>query len=499
MNKIIKLIKCEKCKLPLGEEHFTVRKSICDDCDAKNVTLRKEKVKIRREKKRLEFRYCKICKQNLNPNLFSINKSYCDDCAIKNIRRKEEIKQLNRQADTKFKICAECKQKKSVPEEIYFAAFVCYNCKEIKKLNKEKKCEYSNHQCNKIILRETFTNKDKNFRTCTTCNKRLSIEYFTGKKFTCNKCENERIKQDEHNKIYRKCQNCNEEKIIGKDISNRSIYCFECRDKKRQERSDFRKINKPTSWERTCSSCGKKVIVYNSRLTVFDCEECSKEKKEFERQKRLKYMNRKKMDYCQICNTYTENGLEKDRNIVCEKCRDKMHEFKASCYRDGNYFKVCRDCSKEFQIGYNSKFWEPLKCEKCTTKNKQKNESIRLQFGYRGFCSDNHRFNSLNELDFDEWLILQDIKHDSQKRLKKTLRHADFYLIDYDLYVEIDGLDRKDNIDWYGKLDVYKNLNLKYIITKPVSIHFIDNPKACFTELDTKVLPLLSQYTKTCY
>lgn len=70
--------------------------------------------------------------------------------------------------------------------------------------------------------------------------------------------------------------------------------------------------------------------------------------------------------------------------------------------------------------------------------------------------------------------------------------------------LKADGLRRKDDIDWCGKLSLYEKLNLKYIIIKPVQYHFMDNKDKCFEELDRvlgeqlKLLPKIdiNQITK---
>jgi len=52
------------------------------------------------------------------------------------------------------------------------------------------------------------------------------------------------------------------------------------------------------------------------------------------------------------------------------------------------------------------------------------------------------------------------------------------------LYLEIDGLSREKDYEWYGKIELYNNLNLDMKIIKPVSTHFKDNKDQCFKELD---------------
>jgi hypothetical protein len=173
-----------------------------------------------------------------------------------------------------------------------------------------------------------------------------------------------------------------------------------------------------------------------------------------------------------------------------------MDEFRLSCLKeDGHYHKICRTCNEEFQIRFDHKFWEALKCRKCSKSNNlEKAKNLKqFQFGRKGVCSDGHKFSSTNEQDFDEWLVSKNIKHIVQTRLLPTLCRSDFYLPYYDLHIEVDGLDRKDDIDWEGKLQLYDDLGLDYIISKPCSFGVEEDKAACFAELDSKVLPLLKE------
>lgn len=111
----------------------------------------------------------------------------------------------------------------------------------------------------------------------------------------------------------------------------------------------------------------------------------------------------------------------------------------------------------------------------------------RKHFGYIGRASDGHRFESLNELDLEEWLINRKIEHIPHYHLGDTNRSSDQYLPDYNVHIEVDGLDRKDDIDWYGKLTLYNKMGLTYKIIKPTSVHFKDDKEKCFGELDNKM------------
>lgn len=315
-------------------------------------------------------------------------------------------------------------------------------------------------------------------KTCLLCKKRLDNDCFEHKDRVCLHC-----------RTFKKCNDCEEEKIIGKEINLKSFFCFECIKKRRKNRVE---LKKKKSWERVCPDCGAKVITTIPRATIVYCDECRAKKKEIRKQAKLKVINEIKLDYCQICKIYTPNNLRKHRTIVCHLCRHKMKEFKQSCFIEGKYFKNCRKCDNQYEVHID--FWSSLYCEKCTHIEPYVNLRIH-KFGYQGVCSDGHRYTSLNEQDFDEWLLQKDIEHIVQPRLKPTYRHSDFFLPRFSKHIEIDGLEREDDIDWYGKLSVYEKLGMKqgkdFLILKPVSKHFIEDKIMCFSELDSVVLPLL--------
>lgn len=88
--------------------------------------------------------------------------------------------------------------------------------------------------------------------------------------------------------------------------------------------------------------------------------------------------------------------------------------------------------------------------------------SLADMYGGRGqlTSSDGHRVRSKSELIIDLWLITQNIKHDYEKEIYANGKLAvisDFYLPDYDCYVEYWGLEgdtayeerKKEKIDFY--------------------------------------------------
>ena len=441
------------------------------------------------------------------------------------------------------KLCRSCNKEKQIPNEIYNASRICYECsnKEKKRKLELKRNGIFEHNCkdcgilfqtkisNKLICEECADlrrqNKDspnsictkckrpflktipsrmcicddckkeleeakKSHTTCVECRRKFRRDQnFNIRMFTCDECSKKIQQAEEYRKTYRTCQECLKDKLIGKEISYKGFFCFVCVRKRKKERYEkYFQEHRKFSWPRICPDCGETVITTKPRATVVYCEECRTKKKQLRKDKKLKEMNRMKYDYCQICKTKTINDERKDRNIVCPNCRSQMKEFKKSHLVDSKYFKTCNKCNEKFEVT-SLHFWEPQQCKKCAN-HKQPNDN-RHKYGYQGKCSDGHKYQSLNEMDFDEWLTERKIRHEPHPRLKPTYRASDYYLPDYDKYVEIDGLGREDDVDWYGKLSIYEKLGIKPLIVTPVSKHFIENKEVCFNELDQKVLPIL--------
>jgi len=499
-----------------------------------------------------EKKKCYKCEKKLELSNFTFLKHVCNSCYDKIKQQENNRKELKKKAGEGFKFCERCKEKKIVLKEIYFASFNCYECEKTieqeKKDNRNKQKTWS-HPC-KDCGKNFVVNKNKTWFICEECKEKreqirldenskqiccnckkvfikhpsaktrrclecteLSKKYFTIcvickreldrdfdfniNKLTCDECSKKLQEQEEFNKKFRKCIGCNEVKIIDKEIKLKGFYCFKCQEDYRKQKYIESRKNKPKSWVRHCKICEKEIITTNPRATVLNCDECNAKFEELRRQKLLNEMNYKSRDYCQICKQYAENELKKDRNITCPNCREKMQQFKASCLKeDGHYHKTCRECNKDFQINNDNKFWEPIYCNDCSTglTIKKVKGARGFKYGHKGVCSDGHKYESLNEQDFDEWLTARGYAHQVQSRLRTTLCRSDFYLAFIDLHIEVDGLDRNNDVDWEGKLQIYADLNLRYIITKPCKVHFRDNPDKCFAQLDEKVLPILKGY-----
>ena len=84
----------------------------------------------------------------------------------------------------------------------------------------------------------------------------------------------------------------------------------------------------------------------------------------------------------------------------------------------------------------------------------------------RSIGLDGELYDSISETKIADWLFLNDIEYEPHKHLPKPSRSiCDFYLPDYDLWVEYDGLMEvraDDKLD--RKSAFYEKHNLKFLI-----------------------------------
>lgn len=207
-----------------------------------------------------------------------------------------------------------------------------------------------------------------------------------------------------------------------------------------------------------CKDCGKEVEV-EKYCTYFKCDQCEEKQK----QKRLK---EKSTNICTNCG----KEFKKDpssRAYHCSECKDKIQ-----------FNKTHTICSRCKQTLHRDKFpaGNTTICFDCKRKENEEKQEIKLsQKIYNRHCKTCGKDVETTE------------RHEPQKRIGESLKHADQYLPDFDLYIEIDGLRRKDDIDWCGKLSLYKRLHLKYKIVESIKVHFNDDPEKCFADLDEKL------------
>jgi|GEM_PF-6679130 len=406
--------------------------------------------------------------------------------------------------------CEECKEVLTSQRLKKRSINICTNCGDEFEKDPHSRA-YHCQKCKDIVI------KCKTHSTCSRCKQYLNRKNFPlGNTTICFDCL-EKVKREKEerykNKIYtRNCKRC------GCDVKTHDRYatvinCEACEEKKQD-------VKKNKTFIRKCLGCDNKVETKGHATLVY-CKECKEKNVKKKKKKQLDYINRKHYRTCQYCNNVEEvqrnvkhrhytctNCLikpkylrdyirsckicEKEMKVknpyitflICEDCKNKKDEYKI--YSKNNLlYRKCSKCKQEFETKAKSRRYI---CYSCKPKKIKKNMiyitfAKKKHFGYYGIASDGHKWWSLNEQDVEEWLIARNIKHEPHPRLGKTLKHADQYLPEFDLYIEIDGLSRKTDVDWCGKLSLYNTLGLKYKIIKP-GTHFIDSEYRCFQELD---------------
>ena len=191
--------------------------------------------------------------------------------------------------------------------------------------------------------------------------------------------------------------------------------------------------------------------------------------------------------------------LVKKRKFCSKKCSAKYN----NAHRDENYYikiketwqkksikKKCLYCKKEFKRKSSNQVFCSPECRKKSygTKEdlikwvddfvanngyvptskmnkKMKRLAIKIygswnnaikELGYephsqkykKGYfpCKDGHVADSISEMMVDNWLFENNIKHERRKKYPNSKKDCDFYLIDFDIWLEYFGLANEDEI-----------------------------------------------------
>lgn len=146
---------------------------------------------------------------------------------------------------------------------------------------------------------------------------------------------------------------------------------------------------------------------------------------------------------------------------TCLKCGNQCkeeHDYCYNCYQNIIYF--CDTCSKPiFNNESYTEYFEPniedyiYLCSKC---NKKPNTNYMPRDKYKGTyrSEDGHLLKSKSELIIDNYLFQQKILHAYEKVIIDKNNPqiditCDFYLPDYNIYIEFWGI--KDNTDYKSK------------------------------------------------
>jgi hypothetical protein len=212
------------------------------------------------------------------------------------------------------------------------------------------------------------------------------------------------------------------------------------------------------------------------------------------------------MSRCLQCNKETDNP-----KFCCRSCSGKFtnkgrshslksrikvsNTLKTKYPGHGNVTIVCKNCRKEKEVSYGKRNQEycSIKCraldkdyaKKLSIVGKKRcsgiKEKLRLReigrkggFGFRGHTKNGNRYESLLEKNCFEFLEDHNIKFTPHKPILKSSKVSDIYLVDNNLWIELDGVNRErrkkyqcwkqDYQYWKNKIKLYKKFKLKYRI-----------------------------------
>lgn len=168
--------------------------------------------------------------------------------------------------------------------------------------------------------------------------------------------------------------------------------------------------------------------------------------------------------------------------IICKECNNEfIHKRKKQIF-----------CNNLCSANYRSKDLNYLK--KISLKSKKRcntlEERIRLKsigrlggYGKKGYTLNGTYYQSNFEKQCFEYLELNNIIFEAHKNLPNDARETDIYLVNKDIWIELDGINRekkrkyigKNYNKWIDKINQYKalNLELKIIYTFEEFINYI--------------------------
>lgn len=150
------------------------------------------------------------------------------------------------------------------------------------------------------------------------------------------------------------------------------------------------------------------------------------------------------------------------RSIRCKSC-SKTGNLNG-CYKDGREClpKYCKDCGKKLKL------YTAIYCKKCSEKLFSGKNSCKYgKPGSHGLWGVYKGINMRSswELNFAKWCDLSGIKWNYESKtfdLGNTTYTPDFYLPEFDCYIEIKGWWREDaKIKFKRFKKLYKNINIE--------------------------------------
>lgn len=232
-------------------------------------------------------------------------------------------------------------------------------------------------------------------------------------------------------------------------------------------------------------------INFESRVKIIKktCPKCNKEFEVEGREINGKYKSLKNENqYCsrKCANGHIQTKGQNDKRSIANKNKTPWNKDFSLIY-----FSFCKSCKRS--LGAKNKSGYCRSCFNKTTEYKNKmsiimkerckniDERKRLRdigrnggFGKKGYTKGNNRYESDFEKNCFEFLEENKIKFEAHKYIPNSSKVSDIYLIDFNKWVELDGIDRRkikkyktfeNNYKrWEEKIKLYKELELDYSI-----------------------------------
>lgn len=213
-----------------------------------------------------------------------------------------------------------------------------------------------------------------------------------------------------------------------------------------------------------CKNCETNDAIKYSKYTVgeFCSKKCS-----------ASYSTKNKREDInkQVSITLTKDKIEK----VCGYCKETFFVKNKKRNQECCSMSCARKkiwCDEE----YSTKVINSIR-ERCDNIDERKRLGFigrKGGFGKKGYTDTNRYYQSSIEKECYEYLDELCISFNEHKPIPLSSKISDIYLNDYDVWIEIDGIDREKRKKWIGKdydywlekIEIYKSQNLNLFIVK---------------------------------
>lgn len=178
-----------------------------------------------------------------------------------------------------------------------------------------------------------------------------------------------------------------------------------------------------------------------------------------------------------VSKAITGSGNDKVK-LTCPYCKNE-YEVKWKRRKSKHCSQSCASKDLWEDDEYRNPIQQKLKEHYSLPKNRDRLRDIGRSggFGTRGITNDGTRYESLIEKACYEYLEDSKIPFEAHKYIPNSSKVSDIYLTEYDLWIEVDGINRESKKKWIGKnydywidkLNHYDLENLNYIIVYDVN------------------------------